>query len=50
MINDKAHASSKHEESTEKFLLTSKFIEYLRDQSFKARSTLVIQVLRDPRV
>jgi len=50
MINDKAHASSKNKESTEKFLLTSKCIEFLRDQSFKARSTLVIQVLRDPRV
>ena len=50
MINDKAHASSKHEESTEKFLLTSKCIEFLRDQPLKARLTLVIQVLREPQV
>lgn len=50
MINDKAHVSSKHEESTEKFLLTSKCIEFLRDQPFKARLTLVIQVLREPQV
>ncbi len=50
MINDQAHASSKHEESTGKFLLTSKCIEFLRDQPFKARLTLVIQVLREPQV
>ena len=49
-MNDKAHASSKHGESTEKFLLTSKCIEFLRDQPLKARLTLVIQVLREPQV
>lgn len=50
MTNDKSHVSSKYNESTEKFLLTSRCMEFLKDHPMKTRTTLVIQALRDSSV